>query len=102
MKKKKSILIGVILFILLVGSEGAFFYLYHERSFQRQEQCYERNGQTQTLCSVIHDAADAAYSSATATHILTYLVLFLVFILLVSRLDKVEKLLEELKGPSNV
>jgi len=60
-------------------------------NFRRLKLCYERSDGTEfsaSMCGTINNAVDSAYSSATASHLLTYFVIFTVFVLLASRLDK--------------
>jgi hypothetical protein len=92
---------GILFFVLLLVSEGISTYLYYERSGGRLKLCYERSDGTEfsaSMCGTINNAVDSAYSSATASHLLTYFVIFTVFVLLASRLDKIENRLKEVEG----
>ena len=87
MKQIKPFIKGIFFIILLVVSDLIFLYLYHERSYERLERCYERHDQTASsvdICGTLNSTANLVYSSATAGHILTYLVIFTLFGLLVS------------------
>lgn len=105
MKKLKPFIAGIAFFLVLLGSELSFFYLYYEHSYEALEMCYDHNsGQTlsSNLCSKIKNAADAAYSKATSSHILTYFVIFMVFLILGQKLEKTEERLKDLEARINV
>lgn len=105
MRQRKLLLIGFLIFSILIISDFAFRYLYHERAFKRHERCLERKNEqpdTADLCDEIYSAADAAFSDATSNHLLTYFALFALFSLLVSKLDRTEKRVKELEDRANV
>lgn len=101
MKKIKPFIVVIVFFLMLIGFDLISRNLYFERSSQSLEQCYERSDQ-RDICRTLRDTANSAYTSATASHIFTYLVIFLVFWFLTLRIEGIGKRLKELEGRSDV
>jgi hypothetical protein len=104
-KLKKPIVSGIVLFIILLVSDILFQYRYYERSLTRLERCADRNSEIASpwaICSQAISAADSAFSSATANHLLTYFVIFCLFLVLVTKLEKMETRLKQLEDHNNV
>jgi hypothetical protein len=100
MKHKKVLIVGIIWLVLLIAADFFQLYLYHERSSRNLDSCLTRSAGSNEArnCFPIQSAADAAFSSATSNHIPTYLIIFLTFTIVGSRLDRAEKRMEELES----
>lgn len=100
MKNKKYLIGGLIVFLLFIGAEVVGHYLYIRSSDQRLENCltyYQDREQSGHQCHEITSAANAAFSSATARDIPTYLFIFFVILFLSTRMDKAETRIGELE-----
>ena len=106
MKQKRFLIVGIFLFVLMIAADFTHLYLYHERSSRNLDNCLTRSDESKQVfneCFAIKSAADVAFSSATSSHIVpTYLVIFLTFIIVGSRLDRAEKRIEELESRRDV
>ena len=104
MKLRKPIVSGIVLLIILLVSDILFQYRYYENSLTRLERCADRNSEIASswaICSHAISAADSAFSSATASHLLTYFIIFCLFLVLVRKLERMETQLKQLEDHIN-
>lgn len=98
-----SYIAGIALFFILLGSEMAFVHMYSTSSVELHRLCIEHMSETTVgvdICSQSTSAATSAFSSATATHIGSYFVIFVFFLILLGRLDKMESRIKQLEVKS--
>ncbi len=105
MANKKYLIGGLIFLLFFTGAEVVGHYLYLRSSNQRLENCltyYQDQEQNGHQCIEITSAVNAAFSSATAWDIPTYLVIFFVILFLSSRADKAEAQIRRLETLNDV
>lgn len=96
-----SLVPGTILFVLMIGMQLTSHRMYNEHSLEMHRLCLEHNSSSSDECLHITYAANAAFSSATSSHILMYLGIYFALIFPAMRNQRLEKRLKELEDKSN-
>ena len=104
-KKYHLYILAFAFFVLLLVSDAFTHSSYNQRSQQQLENCLERREQDKLPsddCFTTANAAQTAFSSATSSHILTFLVIVLLVSQLSGRINQLEDQIKKIETQKNV
>jgi hypothetical protein len=98
-------LVITVLFLVVVGLDITSKVIHSKRSSQQLQECMDRRTSVNASiedCAVVYSSADDAYSDASVFHITSYMLFFLMIMLLLGRIGNLEKKISVLEDRPNV